>query len=84
VTTPVAYKWTGPSGQVEYDCESECSAAAAAIGWRAEPLYDQATLDAAVAAERERIALLCIEREHHFSSSEAADSFAGLVLHKKT
>ena len=52
--TPSAYKWTGPSGQVEFDTESECSAAAAAIGWAKEPLYTEAQMAAAVAAERER------------------------------
>ena len=57
--TPSAYKWTGPSGQVEFDTESECSAAAAAIGWTKEPLYTEAQMAAAVAAERERCALVC-------------------------
>jgi hypothetical protein len=46
-----------------------------------EPLYDQSALDAAVAAERERIAAMCLERSVHFANDEAARSFAGLVVH---
>ena len=56
---PSAYKWTGPSGQIEYDESATCSAAARAVGWRAEPLFTQAAIDAAVAEAYERCAALC-------------------------
>ena len=69
--TPSAYKWTGPSGQVEFDTESECSAVAAAVGWTKEPLYTEAQMAAAVAAERERWIAACEAERAEFAERAA-------------
>ena len=73
---PSAYKWKGPSGRVECDESATCSAAAHAVGWRAEPLFTQAAIDAAVAAERERIATLLDAIREHWAKANGADSLS--------
>ena len=52
------------------------------ITWEAEPLYDQAAIDAAVAAERERCAKLCddigrIGPEAAFTAGKCAAAIKG-------
>lgn len=50
---PVAWKLTSPSGRYDFEVIEGGSEIAEEFGWHRTALYDQATLDAAIAAERD-------------------------------